>query len=176
MMMRSALFTSLLLTAVSAEKGGNNANKGNGKGTNNNGNPKKFGGFSSFEEPPSDNTPTTGHVGQCTITTTSGKVCSTGIAQSFTLTDIYGTTLTYDCSCPTSCEEGNAGTGPYICTTVDDNYVDDFCGEVDIPSSIFTANSGCSMDAADGTMRCEENCYCDAAQYKCSVEGEECCA
>ncbi len=32
------------------------------------------------------------------------------------------------------------------------------------------------MDAADGTIRCEENCYCDASMHLCTVEGEECCA
>jgi len=32
------------------------------------------------------------------------------------------------------------------------------------------------MDTADGTMRCEENCYCDAEAHLCTNEGEECCA
>ncbi len=32
------------------------------------------------------------------------------------------------------------------------------------------------MDLADGTMRCEENCYCDAEAHLCTTVGEECCA
>ena len=32
------------------------------------------------------------------------------------------------------------------------------------------------MDLADGTMRCEENCYWDAEAHLCTTVGEECCA
>ena len=169
-MMRTALFTSLLLATATAKNGGNKhpANK-------NNGNTKKLGGFETFTEANSI-TATTGTVGHCTITSTTGQTCSIGIAQSFTLTDVYGTSIDYDCSCPSACDSGNAGVGSYTCTITSENYSgDEFCGDVDIASSIFT-DIGCSMDIADGTMRCEENCYCDAEAHLCTSEGEECCA
>mmetsp|Transcript_13964 Transcript_13964/g.19829 ORF Transcript_13964/g.19829 Transcript_13964/m.19829 type:complete len:215 (+) Transcript_13964:89-733(+) len=170
--MRAALFTSLLLATTTTAAANNRG--GNGKGNN-----KKLGGFETFDDAAASTPSSSATVGQCTITSTKGTVCSTGIAQSFTLSDIYGTEITYTCDCPTACEEGNAGIGSYTCTITHglDHYSDDLCGDIDIASVIFAdTNTGCSMDQADGTMRCEENCYCDAEAHLCTSVGEECCA
>lgn len=179
MLTDTVLFTSLLLTASSAtakqEAAHSRSNPGQGrKGVNdNNGNKNQLGGFEAFGG--AGSTPTSGSVGHCTITTTTGKTCSEGIAQSFTLTDVYDNSISYKCSCPTECDMGNAGVGSYTCSVTDDNYIDGFCGDVEIASSIFTS-IGCEMDATTGTMSCEENCYCDATKHMCMSEGEECCA
>lgn len=190
MMLRIALlFSSFLVASTTAKQqtGGNNNISNNNhinnpnKNNNGNGNTKKLGGFTSYlEEAPQDPI-TTGTVGQCTITTTTGKTCTEGIARSFTITDVYGTTLIYDCECPSNtCSSNNiltnAGVGSYKCTVTSENYVDGMCGDVDIASSIFTS-LGCEMDnMEDGTMRCAEECYCDPTLHICTSEGEECCA
>jgi hypothetical protein len=174
-MMRLALLSSLLLATTTAKNTHNNGGGGGGGNPNNNGNKNKLGGFTTFAEAGSN--PTSGSVGQCTITTTAGKTCTEGIAHSFLLTDVFGTTITYECDCPTTCSDfgTNAGVGAYKCVVTSDNYSDGICGDVDIVSSIFTS-IGCEMDTDDGTMRCEADCYCDAAAHICTSEGEECCA
>ena len=81
----------------------------------------------------------------------------------------------YDCSCPSACDSasGNAGTGAYKCTT--ETFNPDFCGDIDIASKVFTDN-GCMMNANDGTIQCDANCYCDPEVHVCTSVGEECCA
>lgn len=189
-MMKLAALLLLLVTSTASTSAAKNGNGNNGK----NGHEKKF-GFTAFDEAgSSSSTATTSSTeevevvvagGECTLRSSPDetKTCSNGVVQSFTLTNLYGSALNYVCTCPAACAADanvNAGVGSYICTTSDheNTVIDGFCGDVDIPSLIFSggaSSSTCQMDIADGTIRCEGNCYCDASAWICTKEGEECC-
>ena len=181
------LVTSLaLLSSVSANNGQGNGNAGGGG--NGNGRGKKL-GFTQLEAgqiftEEDYGTMETIQVGQCTLTPTVGQTCPSGIAQSFTLTNVYNTVLEYQCTCPNECDNNlNAGVGAYQCDLVngsEDLYYDDVCGDVDIARLAFATddesgdNIECMTDDV-GVIRCEENCFCDATTWLCDNEGEECC-
>lgn len=178
-----------LLSSVSANNGNGNGNGNAGGGGSSNGRGKKL-GFSKLEAgviftAEDYGSMETIQVGQCTLTPTIGQTCPSGIAQSFTLTNVYNTILEYKCTCPNECDDNlNAGVGAYQCDLVNGSeelYYDDVCGDVDIARLAFTTENDeidateCMMDDV-GVIRCEENCFCDAATFVCDNVGEPCCA
>jgi hypothetical protein len=189
-MMNTKLIVSSLafLSSVSANNGNGVGNGNAGGGGNGNGQGKKLGFLQKeagqiFTEADYGSMETI-QVGQCTLTPTVGQTCPSGIAQSFTLTNVYNTILEYKCTCPNECDNNlNAGVGSYQCDLVngsDELYYDDVCGDVDIARLAFATDDEsdggveCMTDDV-GVIRCEENCFCDATKWLCDSEGEECC-
>jgi hypothetical protein len=168
------LLLSLLFTITSAINGvGNGAGNGNGNGSANG---NKL-GFAKFDSALAASSFIGVQVGDCTITSVSSEVCSEGLSQSFTLTNKSGEELSYKCTCPALCVDGNAGTGAYTCSVTSENYSESHCGDIDIAAIVLNRDGGtCMIAVADGAIICEEDCYCDGTKHSCVSEGESCCA